>query len=205
MIGEFDIRASGATHLPVRYNIGMTFTVADRETGEENEILVWMPRDTLEEWGFRWMAREEGIDPEAAKIMARIGLEKILDRIHNEDLLPTEVAVRSSSFGEEKPRLTKECAYQEKRNSATFCKVAAMDDPHGGETSELLCKECHMPDVVLMCSDMVSPRTAWYPGETEQGVRDLVQSMCRSGNDTGTGADCTPGAKECWVRSIELL
>jgi hypothetical protein len=204
VVGEFDIRASRAVHLPVRYNIGMTLTVTDRESGAENEILVWMPRDTLLMWGFKWIEKD-GVDPGAAMMLARVGLGKILEVLHTEDMLPTEVAVRSDSLGVERPRFTKECAFQQKRGSAVFCGAAAMDDPHGGETNEFLCERCHMPDVTLACSDMLSPRTAWYPGETEQGVRDLVQSMCRSGNDPETGADCLPGRRDCWVKSVEIL
>jgi hypothetical protein len=204
LVGEFDIRASRATPLPVRYNVGMTFTVIERESGVEIDVLVWMPRETIEKWGFSWLDNGE-VDPGAAAIMTRIGLRKILDVIHTEDDLPTEVAVRAESLGRERPRFTKECAYQEKRDSGIFCKVAAMEDPHGGQTSESLCEGCRMPDVTLACSDLLSPRTAWYPGETEEGVRDLVQSMCRSGNDPETGANCLPGVKECWVKSIEVL
>jgi hypothetical protein len=204
MVGQFDIRAAKVAHLPVRYNIGVTFAVSDRESGTESKILVWMPRDTLEMWGFEWIEKG-GVDSGAALILVRIGLGRILDMIHTEDAFPTEVAVRSDTLGLKKPRLVKECAFKKERDSSVFCGVAALDDPHGGETSEFLCERCHMPDVTLVCSDMLSPRTAWYPGETEQGVRDLVQSMCRSGNDPGTGASCLPGIKDCWVKSVEIL
>jgi len=204
MMGEFDIRAAAAAHLAVRYNVGMRFNIFERESGEEYDVLVWMPRDTLEMWGFQWM-EEEAVDPGAAAIMSRLGLGKILDLLHTEDTLPTEVAIRSDSFGLERPRFKKKCSHQEERDFALFCRVAAMEDPHGGETNGLLCERCHMPDVTLACSDMLSPRTSWYPADTEEGIRDLVQSMCRTGNSPGTGADCLPGIKDCWVKSIEVL
>lgn len=203
MVGEFDIRATAATHLPVRFNVGMTFTILERDSGEESEVLVWMPRDTMELWGFGWM--EEDVDPGVAQILSLLGLGKILDLLHTEDRLPTEVAVRSDRFGAQRPRLKKKCPYQEERDFALFCRVAAMEDPHGGETNGLLCEGCHMPDATIACSDILSPRTSWYPGDSEAGVRDLVQSMCRAGNDPGTGADCLPGRKGCWVKTIEVL
>ena len=205
MVGEFDIKASPAKHLSVRPNIGMTFTIMNRETGSEEKVLAWMSRDTLQKWGFEWREEDQKMDPGAVALLSWIGLKAILDMIHGQDELVTDVPVRRETHGEARPRYRKECAYQDHREQGLFCTAASMEDPHGGQTSAHLCEGCRVPDRVLMCSDMQSPRTAWFPSESEDGARDLIQAMCRSGNDPGSGVECLPGVRPCWVKTVTVL
>lgn len=203
MKGPYEIRATPVTQLPHRWHIGTTFTIAGYRGKDETKISAWMPQKTIETWGFEWHDWRQEVDSGAARLLARLALSYIVDCIRRDKELDEEIPIRLSTYGDEKPEFKKECFFQELGDSGLFCKVRTEDDPHRGETTDLLCAGCQMPDRMLKCRELMHPMTQWSPGKTKAGIRETVEVKCNAENDPGKGADCTPGVRECWVVDVE--
>jgi len=170
----------------------------------ERRVITWMPLRTMEDWGFEWPGEGQGVVPGAARLVTRLGLSTILDFLGGGDEIPKNIAIGLEGYGDSRPDFPKGCTYQERWHDELFCKAATKDDPWAGLTNGPLCATCPMPDKMLACSELAHVKTRWFQAHLEGGIRRVIEARCIGANDPGTGVDCIPGVKDCWLRRISV-
>ena len=149
-----------------------------------------------------------GVD--VVPLLRRAALVEIEARLSGgffpEDWSPTGVATTLTYDTDEVPALEallsaqKDCLWLEEAEPRGHV-CAATRPQDSPTTTPRLCNMCEVPDRALVCEAFIFPRVHSDNGQAGR-TRHVVEAQCDIDQPVHRGADCTPGGKECWRRSI---